>query len=249
MEYFPSNKQTKDGLGSWCRNCSRECIKNWKNENPNYYKKYYEVNLESFKKNAKKWKEKNKKKLREYRKQWDKIYYKKNKDKISEHNKKKYEENKDKLKKRSKKYYKENKDRLKERILERHKKWLIENPEYMKEYQKERKKNDPQFRLKCYFSTSIWYALKKKGSSKKGYSWEKIVGYTTKELMVHLENQFTEGMTWDTYGKWHIDHIIPQSAFHFTSYEDDEFQECWALNNLQPLWSQDNLIKSNKIKI
>lgn len=119
--------------------------------------------------------------------------------------------------------------------------------EYKKKYERERLKTDPIYRLRVYFSTAIRQALRKKGSSKKGYSWEKIVNYTVKDLMKHLEKQFTEGMTWENYGKWHIDHIIPQSVFSFTSYEDNEFQECWVLSNLQPLWAQDNRKKSNKI--
>ena len=54
-------------------------------------------------------------------------------------------------------------------------------------------------------------------------------------------------MTWDNYGKWHIDHIVPRSFFEFTSIEDTEFKYCWSLDNLQPLWSAENITKSNKI--
>ena len=64
----------------------------------------------------------------------------------------------------------------------------------------------------------------------------------------HIESQFKDGMTWDNYGKngWHIDHIIPKSLFQFKSSEDDEFKQCWALCNLQPMWAFDNLSKGNK---
>ena len=54
-------------------------------------------------------------------------------------------------------------------------------------------------------------------------------------------------MSWDNYGEWHIDHILPDSSFYYVSTEDDEFKKCWALSNLQPLWAIDNLKKSNKI--
>ena len=38
---------------------------------------------------------------------------------------------------------------------------------------------------------------------------------TIEELRQHIEAQFTEGMSWNNYGKWHIDHIIP------TKYKQD----------------------------
>jgi hypothetical protein len=69
------------------------------------------------------------------------------------------------------------------------------------------------------------------------------LGYTIEELMSHLEKQFTEGMTWENYGEWHVDHIKPMSSFKFESVDDPEFKECWKLENLQPLWEEDNLSK------
>ncbi len=68
-------------------------------------------------------------------------------------------------------------------------------------------------------------------------------------LRDHLESLFTNGMTWENYGKWHIDHIIPKSFFEFSSPNDVEFKMCWRLDNLQPLWAKDNIIKSNKLSL
>jgi len=151
----------------------------------------------------------------------------------------------------AKKYRKRYREANKKKIKEYNKGYREANKgkirKYNNNYIKERRREDPQYHFKCAFSNLIRRALKKKGSSKRGYSWEKIIGYTTQDLMKHLEKQFTEGMTWDNYGKWHVDHIKPQSAFNFLSYKDKEFQECWALINLQPLWAKDNIIKSNKI--
>lgn len=61
--------------------------------------------------------------------------------------------------------------------------------------------------------------------------------------MKHLEKQFTQGMTWENYGEWHVDHKKPMALFEFTSTDDEEFKECWKLDNLQPLWEKDNLSK------
>jgi hypothetical protein len=55
-------------------------------------------------------------------------------------------------------------------------------------------------------------------------------------------------MSWENYGKWHIDHRIPIDAFNFTCPEDIDFTQCWALRNLRPLWAVDNIKKSNKLE-
>ncbi|TKJ35806.1 MAG: hypothetical protein CEE38_14475 [Planctomycetes bacterium B3_Pla] len=73
--------------------------------------------------------------------------------------------------------------------------------------------------------------------------WEQRVGYTIAELRRHLESLFKPGMTWQNYGLWHIDHRRPIAMFYFTTIEDPAFRECWALDNLQPLWASDNWAK------
>jgi hypothetical protein len=39
----------------------------------------------------------------------------------------------------------------------------------------------------------------------------KLVGCSIEYLKSHLEKQFTEGMNWSNYGKWHVDHKKPLS--------------------------------------
>lgn len=80
------------------------------------------------------------------------------------------------------------------------------------------------------------------------------LNYSINELKKHLESKFykdpktNEDMSWDNYGLkgWHIDHIKPESWFAYDSCKDSEFKECWSLNNLQPMWSWQNIDKSNK---
>ena len=85
--------------------------------------------------------------------------------------------------------------------------------------------------------------------SKASRKWEDLAGYSLKELMIHLERQFHDGMTWENADEWHVDHIIPLSSFSFYSYECDEFKAAWAITNLRPLWAKDNLEKSDKIEV
>ncbi len=65
-----------------------------------------------------------------------------------------------------------------------------------------------------------------------------LVGYTPEDLKNHLERQFKNGMTWDNYGEWHVDHIIPMKVFNIKSAEDIDFKRCWVLKNLRSKWTR-----------
>jgi len=80
---------------------------------------------------------------------------------------------------------------------------------------------------------------------KKNLKTIEYLGYTVVELKEHLESLFTDGMTWDNHGEWHIDHIVPVSWWLKNGVTDPSMIN--ALINLQPLWAKDNLIKSDKI--
>jgi hypothetical protein len=84
-------------------------------------------------------------------------------------------------------------------------------------------------------------------NGKGGKKTFELLGYTPEQLKRNLEKKFLPGMSWDNYGKWHIDHIIPRAAFNITSFNDIDFKRCWALSNLQPLWAMDNYTKRDKI--
>jgi len=83
--------------------------------------------------------------------------------------------------------------------------------------------------------------------TKNGRKWQELVGYSLQDLVTHLEKQFTEGMSWDNYGQWHVDHKVPLAAFSFDSPENPMFRVCWGLANLQPMWATDNMRKHTKI--
>ena len=54
----------------------------------------------------------------------------------------------------------------------------------------------------------------------------------------YLESRFLDGMTWDNYGKWHIDHITPLRAFDLS--DEQQARAACHYSNLQPLWALDN---------
>lgn len=136
--------------------------------------------------------------------------------------------------------------------IERQRRWLQRNPEYTKttqyreranQYYRRLRKESPKFHLDCNMGIAIYQALKEK---KGGRRWELLVDYTLEDLMEHLGSQFDDKMNWENYGSyWHVDHARPRSLFKYTSPEDLEFKECWALKNLQPLEKIANFRKSN----
>lgn len=66
-----------------------------------------------------------------------------------------------------------------------------------------------------------------------------LLGYTTAELIAHLEARWMPGMTWGNYGDlWQIDHIRPIASFAKAGVSDPKVVN--ALGNLQPLWSVEN---------
>ena len=73
--------------------------------------------------------------------------------------------------------------------------------------------------------------------------WFSLLGYTTTDLMVHIESQFVDGMSWDNRHDWHIDHIKPLCSIDIKSIHDPEFKECFALRNLRPIWAHHNRMK------
>lgn len=69
-----------------------------------------------------------------------------------------------------------------------------------------------------------------------------LLGYTAERLRTHLENQFKDGMTWNNYGEWHVDHKKAVTSF----YTDTPMSIVNALSNLQPMWASENISKGNK---
>lgn len=110
---------------------------------------------------------------------------------------------------------------------------------------KERRQTDIQFKLTNNLRTRLWAALK--GKTKSASTLE-LLGCTVEYLKFHLQSQFTEGMSWDNYGKngWEIDHFIPIKSFDLT--DPAQQRECFHWTNLQPLWAEDNRSKGAKLE-
>ena len=210
-----------------------------------YYKEYYIKNKERIIERVKKYAGNNKEKVSKYQKSYS-------------------TEHKNELKIYKSEYFKRNYKYTKRKCIICNKSFLVKDRggkaktcsikcskifkqtyerNRMRIWEKNRKLINPQFRLKSNIATSIWQAIK---SNKNNRHWEDLVGYTLEQLTQRLSLNFTNGMTWNNYGKWHIDYKKPQSLFNYEQPEEQAFKDCWSLANLQPLWAYDNIIKSNK---
>ena len=119
-------------------------------------------------------------------------------------------------------------------------------------YEKKRYKSDIQYRLRTNLRRRFLNILRKMKLTKKGITKD-LLGCSWLTLKTHLEKKFynrkknNEKMSWENYGKWHIDHIRPISKFNLL-IKTEQFKAC-NYKNLQPLWAEDNIEKSDSINL
>jgi hypothetical protein len=154
-----------------------------------------------------------------------------------------YEKNKKEHSSKMKEHYKKNIDNYKYN----HSNYRELNVEKIKKINREfisnKRNKDPIFRLISNLRSRTYSFFKVKKISKKNTTKD-LLGCSPEQLKEHIENLFTEGMSWDLLGKRiEIDHIIPLSS---AKSEEDVYKLC-NYRNLQPMWAEDNRKKSNKI--
>lgn len=164
---------------------------------------------------------------RENNKDLDRISKKKWRDENKEYMKSYYISNKDKIDAYIREYYLNNKDTIKERIYSN-----------KNEYMKLHYRKYPHIHIHRGLLTRYYKWI---GDSKLDRT-HKLLGYTAGELKRHIESLFRDGMTWDNFGEWHVDHIKPVSKFD----KNESPSIVNALSNLQPLWSNENLKKGTR---
>lgn len=121
----------------------------------------------------------------------------------------------------------------------------VRTNETQNRYYRERRKQDPIFKLLAYVRGRIRSALTRK-NLRKSTKTEQLLGCSVQELKNHLEAQFKDGMNWDNYGQWHVDHIKPCCSFDLSKIEEQT--ACFHYTNLQPLSAEENLKKSGRYK-
>lgn len=187
-------------------------------------------------------------------KQYFKDYYSKNRDLIRARSKAYRENHREEIKAWKKNHFQKNKTKISLKIAKyriEHKKELNEKGRIVRQslefkakrndYLKNKYDNDIQHHLRVILRNRLNDAL---GNEFKSGSAVRDLGCTIPELKFYLEGMFKAGMNWESWGEWHIDHIIPLSWFDLS--DRNQLLKACNYSNLQPLWAKDNLKKNNK---
>lgn len=160
---------------------------------------------------------------KEYKRQW----YLQNRPRVLEARRADYASNQEAKKQRAREYYATHKEECLKRNSAR---------------MKIRRKHDPKVRLLSNLRKRVYDAL---SGRDKSASTLALIGCTVDELRAYLQAKFAPGMSWENYGKWHIDHIMPCASFDLS----DRVQQlqCFNYKNLQPLWAVENIRKGAKV--
>lgn len=221
---FHRNKSSLDGFTHICKDCAIAKSRAWyaanKEKAAATTKAYREENKEICVARAQTWAEENREKSRAIKAAWKK----RNPDVVRRH-------------------AREAARRDPEKQAARKLAYRAENRHVERAYLRKRRAENPLQKLHDSMGNRFRDVLR---SNKGGRSWKHLAGYDVHQLKARLESLFLEGMTWENYGEWHIDHIRPVASFDFSVDLIQTVRACWALSNLQPLWALDNIKKGKK---
>ena len=191
--------------------------------------------------------------------QKSKLYNIKNKKSIKEYFKSYYKKNKEKMDINALEWRIQNKDYLieyeKNRNISRSEYNSTKSKEYRKKnkercrekgtaYKRLRRERDEDYKIIMNLRSRIYSALKR-SQALKADSTVELLGCNLEDFKHHLQSKFKEGMTFNNYGRWHIDHIVPCSLFDLKNEYHQKL--CFHYTNLQPLWACENLKKGSKL--
>lgn len=216
LKNFNKNKTGKYGVRETCKECCKEFDKKYRTSH--------------------------KKEKAEYNRRYNQDH----KENMIKYFKKRYEENKVEILEKQKEYYQNNKD---------------EKAKYQKQYQKEhkaqrnereknRRKTNIQHKIACNLRKRLSNLLKK--DLKSGSAVADLM-MSISDFKIYLEERWYpnpetgEMMAWENYGRypgWHIDHIIPLSAFDLSDRE--QLLKACHFSNLRPMWAKQNISENDR---
>lgn len=223
-EHFHKDKKDKNyGVTNVCKPCSKIYQKQYKVENK---EKVAEWGYEYRDRDG----------VKEARSEYNKQYREENYQECLEGRLEYRKKNREKLAESSRVYRQEHKDQC--------------NKTKRKNHKNKVDTKDMNYILKKNLRRRLSLAIS--GQDKSASTME-LIGCTVEELILYLESLFEDWMSWDNYGayvlngprRWCVDHIKPCASFDMSKPEQQ--RECFNYKNLQPLCSQENSSKSDRL--
>lgn len=213
---FHAHKRRADGLNSYCKDCQNARSKAWR-----------EANIDRAK-------------------ELSRSYYQKNSERVKEKSGLYYESNKESCKESRRRYASENKLSLNAAKRAREARRFEQDPNGFREWNRDRtarkRSRNIKSRLSNLMRNRVVSAIRHGGYQKRTRTSE-LLGCSWNDFIEHIQRQFSIGMSWSNYGKWHIDHIIPLAS----AASEDALIKLFHYTNLQPLWAEDNIRKGASI--
>lgn len=156
-----------------------------------------------------------------------------------DHKKISYLKNRENVIAKAKAYRKANLEKCKAKNTEYSQINKVKRNQYNAVRRKVKYATDPQFRAIINARARVGNFLRQKEK------YAKSLGCSFETFKQHISSLFVDGMSWENYGQWHIDHIYPLSVAYAQSKES--FAKACHYSNLRPLWAKENLQKSNKL--
>lgn len=254
---FSDRENSKDGKRAQCKPCLSSIRRKWRENNREKEntakRKRYKKNWEQAREYSRKWHESRREQEVARKRRW----YRENADRAKEYSQKWRENNPESVKASYRQWYAASREqaiasstRWRDENVERaratQKAWAEGNRDRVREKNRQwyhANKHDPEFRSARAARGMLGKFLFRTRQEKSGRTHE-VLGYSAEQLREHLERQFTKGMTWDNYGEWHIDHIVPVAEHIRNGEADPAVVNC--LTNLRPMWAEENMRKSDK---
>jgi len=168
------------------------------------------------------------KRFRDDNKHYFQEYRKENNEHIREYAKEYRRRNRDYINSYQRDYYSKNRSQIKE---------------YKNNWRKEKYKEDSEYKVSIVCRNLLRRVIEG-GVYKKQDTSQKSLGYSSWDLFNNIGNKLLHGMSWDNYGEWQIDHNYPVSRYLQDGVHDPAIIN--SLDNLFPMWAEDNHLKFNR---
>jgi hypothetical protein len=256
---FSKRKSSKSGLSYNCKKCEKENRKEYRKNNRERILKikreYYNEHREEIIKESKEYNKKHKKEIELNRNKWtennpnyNKEYYKNNREILLNNVKEYRKNNKEKIRNTKREYRKSHKEKVNELNRRYYKKYKIRLRERKRNYNRNKLRNDTNYKLISNIRTRVWIAIK---NNQKSVHTIELIGCSIQNLKYWLQwtaikNGYLNFNINNYKGKeFHIDHIVP--CYMFNMSDPNQQRECFNWRNMQILKAEENLIKNNKV--